>query len=48
LAQRDDIGIARFIQPFAPLNKLGAEIAQMGDRPAKACKPQPQEHEQHF
>ncbi len=35
LAQRHDVGVARFIKPAAARDKLITEIAEMRDRPAK-------------
>jgi hypothetical protein len=48
LAERDDIGIARLIQPMAALDKFGAKIAQMSHRSAKARKPQTEKNKQDF
>ena len=33
------------MHPFAPLDDLGAEVADMRDRPAEAHEPEPQEDE---
>jgi len=35
LAQRDDVGERRLVEPSAARDKLGAEIAEMRDRSAK-------------
>jgi len=48
LAERDDVGVSRFIDPFAALNEFGAEIRQMRDRSAEARQSEAQEHPEHF
>ena len=48
LAQRDDIGVVRLIEPAAALDELGAEEPEMRDRPAEAGQPEPREHAQDF
>ena len=48
LAQRDDIGIAVLVEPFAALDAFGAEIAEMRDRPAKAGQTEPQKGPEYF
>ena len=45
LAERDQIAIGLFIEPFPVFDELGAKIADMGDRPAEAGQPEPQEDE---
>ena len=35
LAERDDIGVAAFAQPFSPFDEFGPEVTEMRDRPAE-------------
>jgi hypothetical protein len=35
LTERDEVGVDGLVDPFATLNELVAEIAEMGDRAAK-------------
>jgi len=46
LAQRDDVGVGRLVEPFPPLDELGAEVAEMRDRAAKARAAEAEEGEQ--
>ena len=46
LAQRDEIRVGAVTEPSSPLDELGAEIAEVSDRPAKRRQPEPQEHEE--
>ena len=48
LAERDDVGIGRFIKPLAALDEFGAEIPKMRDRAAKARDAQSKERQKHF
>jgi len=48
LAERDDVGVGRLVEPAAPLDKLGSEIAEMRNRPAERGQPQPQKDAQHL
>jgi hypothetical protein len=40
LAERDNIGVGRFVEPLAALDEFGAEIAKMRDWPPEACDPE--------
>ena len=46
LAEADKVGVGVLVQPAAPLDKFGAEIADMRDRPAEAAYPHFRESEQ--
>ena len=48
LTQRDKIGIGLFVEPFATHDEFLTEIAEMGDRTAEACQPEPQEGAKDF
>src|SRR6185503_21149702 len=43
LAERDDVGVGGFVEPLSPRHELGAEIAEMRDRPAEARQPEAEE-----
>ena len=48
MAERDDIGVGRFIEPFAALDEFGAKIPQMRDWAIKTRHPKSKEHPKHF
>jgi hypothetical protein len=48
LAERDDVGVGSFVEPAAPLDKLGPEIAEMRNRAAERRQPQTQKNAQHL
>ena len=48
LAQRDDVGVAAFVQPFPALDEFGPEVAEMRDRPAERCEAQFEEGGENF
>ena len=48
LAQRDEVGIGALVEPAPALDELGAEVAEMRDRPAEAGQPQSQEGCEHL
>lgn len=48
LAEPDDAGIGRLIEPLAAFHKLFAEISQMRNRTAKTRAAQPEEHQQNL
>ena len=48
LAQRDQVGIALLVEPFAALDELVAEIAEMGDGAAERGQAELQEGREHF
>ena len=43
LAERDDIGVAAFAEPFLPFDEFRPEVAEMRDRPAERCQSQLEE-----
>jgi NAD(P)-dependent dehydrogenase (short-subunit alcohol dehydrogenase family) len=48
LAQRDDVGEGRLVEPFAPCDELAAVIAEMCDRAAERGQAEPQEDAQNL
>ena len=40
LAERDEVGVVRLVDPPAPHDVLVAEVAEMRDRPAEGCETQ--------
>jgi len=48
LAKRNDVGVGSFVEPAAPLDKLGPEIAEMRNRAAERRQPQPKKSAQHL
>src|SRR6516164_2080888 len=48
LAERDDVGIGRLVQPSAPFHKLGSKIAEMCDRTAERGQSQAKKSAQHL
>src|SRR5271166_2344378 len=48
LAQRDDIGVVRFVKPAAMLDELGAKEPEMSYRPAEGCEAEPRKDAQDF
>jgi hypothetical protein len=48
LAERDDVGIGCFIEPFAPFNELLPEISKMRDGPAEGGQAELQECEKNL
>jgi hypothetical protein len=40
LAERNDISIAAFTEPFSPFDEFRPEVAEMRDRPAERCEAQ--------
>ena len=48
LAQRDDVGEDRLVEPAAALDELGPVIAEMRHRPAERGQPQPKKDAQHL
>ena len=39
LAECDDVGVSRLVEPAPPLDKLDAEIPEMRNRPTKRRQP---------
>ena len=48
LTERDEVGIAGLVDPFAALNEFVAEIAEMGDRAAKRCQTELEKSPKHL
>ena len=40
LAERNDVGVAAFAEPFPPFDEFRPEVAEMRDRPAERCEAQ--------
>jgi hypothetical protein len=48
LAERDDIGIGRLIEPLSALDEFGAKVDKMRDRPTEARRPELEEGPKYF
>jgi hypothetical protein len=48
LAERNDVGVGRLVEPASPLDKLGPEIAEMRDRTAERSQTQAKKNAQHL
>ena len=48
LAERDEVDVGAFVEPAPPLDELGAKIADMRDRAAKAGESKAEEDAKHF
>src|SRR5262249_25160383 len=48
LAQRDEVGVGGLLKPGTARDDLGAEIAEVGDRPAERREPELEERAQYL
>jgi hypothetical protein len=48
LAERNQIGVGTLIEPPAPSDEFFTEVAEMRDRAAERCQPQPKKDEQNL